>query len=171
MLNYLYCCEINLRHPLVAKVVDKNEIKEVSNSSTSVTFTSQTFPDADSASSSMLTDLRNRLDRINGVINDADRIYQVRETSPHVMYTPEELEEQKKEDPIFATYLDTWAPNVVCRVVCTTEELKFDEDGSIDELPSSVSDKLIHAYVYSFDDGFDLPKGALVVKNYPSTLQ
>lgn len=168
MRNFFYSCEVNLTHPKVEELF-KDQVAELTNEDSRIAiFTSRPFTDQPSVYASLERDIGAKMKKVISKNPDIE-LTKISEINPVHMNSPQDLEARKAEDKEYADYVDTWDMDLLCRVTCTVEELEVDEDGDLVNLPE---DFIFKYYVRSFEDGIELPKGALVsVQNYSSTIQ
>ena len=162
MKSFFYQCEINLSHPKFIDTVVQDTLSATVNARVALII-SRMFHSETAAYQAIDEDLAARAKGIFGE-DKAAAITKVTEMNPLHTNTTEYLE-ARQEDPKFAEYLATWDEKTVGRVTCTTEELIFDDDGDLVDLPKEFVFKY---YVTAFEDGMAAPEGTLVVMDSPS---
>ena len=170
MLNYFYCCEINLRHPQVEKSIS-DELKKVmlSDDATTAVITSRPFNDNVTAYRSLEADVQKRLKQIVAVDKNV-QIARINETNPLHLASITDIEERKAVDEKYAAYISEWDHDTMMRITCTTEELQFDDDGDLINLPKDTSEHVMRCYIRSYDDGIILPPGTFLTNNCTSSI-
>jgi len=168
MKSFFYSCEVNLFHPKIEEAF-KEQVAELANEDSRIAiFTSRPFTSQASVYASLERDIGAKMKKVINKNPDIE-LTKISEINPVHINSPKELEERKALDIDYANYVDTWDIDLLCRVTCTTEELITDEDGDLVNLPE---DFIFKYYVRSFDDGIELPKGAIIsVESYTSTIQ
>lgn len=167
MRNFFYSCEVNLTHPKVEEAF-KEHVSELTNEDSRIaTFVSRPFTDQNSVYASLENDIRAKMKKVINKNPDIE-LTKISEINPIHVSNSKELEERKAQDKDYATYVDAWDMDLLCRVTCTTEELETDDDGDLVNLPTEF---IFKYYVRSFDDGIELPKGVTSIENYTSTIQ
>ena len=169
MLNYFYCCEINLRHPQVEGTLSDEFKKMLPPDAASAIITSRPFHDSGTAYTSLEDDVNRRLKEITA-IDKKVQIARINETNPLHLASAEAIEERRQADEKYAAYLKEWDNVTMLRITCTTEELQFDEDGDLISLPKDGSEQVFRYFVKSYDDGIMLPAGTFTTQNYSSAL-
>jgi hypothetical protein len=162
--SFCYQCEINLAHPHVMNTVTHAALSATTSTRVALII-SRMFPDEVAAFKAIYEDIAARTNAILSGDKTA-AISQVTEMNPLDANTPEDLE-ARQEDAKLAEYLATWDEKTVGRVTCTTEELIFDDDGDLVNLPEEF---IFKYYVTAFEDGMEIPEGTLVVTDSSAAL-
>lgn len=147
----------------------KDYVESLTNEDSRIaTFTSRPFTDQPSAYASLERDIGSKMKKV--ISKDPDiELTKISEINPVHVSSTIDLEARKAKDHEYAEYVDAWDMDLLCRVTCTTEELTLDDDGDLVDLPT---DFIFKYYMRSFEDGIDLPKGAIVsIESYTSTIQ